>query len=93
MFVSDVEPPVLTCPPNQKVETMVDEDHARVTWYLPLAVDNSGYLPHVSVIPAVIPPTLLPIGDNTITYIAADAARNKQQCSFTIIVIGIQLLI
>ena len=61
---------------------------ARVTWELPLAVDNSGYLPQVKVIPSVIPPTLMPIGDNVVMYIAQDAATNKANCSFIVSVVG-----
>lgn len=38
--------------------------------------------------PVYSPPQLLPIGKETITYIATDRSRNMKNCSFTVTVIG-----
>lgn len=42
----------------------------------------------VQVKPVYTPPQLLPIGRETITYIATDRSGNQANCSFTVTVIG-----
>jgi len=71
-----------------EVETAHDESVGRVDWRVPAAVDNSGYQPSVSVIPALQPPVMLPIGHHTVTYTAEDSNKNKARCTFTITVTG-----
>jgi len=85
----DVTAPVIVCPASVEAETAKDESVGHVEWRVPAAVDNSGFQPTVTVVPALVPPVLLPIGNNTITYTAEDGARNKARCSFTITVRGL----
>ena len=85
----DVTKPVIVCPASAVVETAKDESVGHVQWTVPAAVDNSGFQPTVTVVPALVPPVLLPIGDNTITYTAEDGNKNKARCSFTITVRGL----
>ena len=54
----------------------------------PLAVDNSGYVPSMTSIPAVLPPARFPVGTHKVTYIAADLKGNEAQCHFYISVKG-----
>lgn len=42
----------------------------------------------VQVKPVYSPPQLLPIGKETITYIATDRSGNQANCSFTVTVVG-----
>ena len=81
-------PPVIVCPGSVEAETATDESVGHVEWSVPAAVDNSGFQPIVTVIPALVPPILLPIGNNSITYTAVDNNHNKARCTFTITVKG-----
>jgi len=85
---ADVMAPVIVCPASIEAETAKDESVGHVEWQVPAAVDNSGFQPAVTVIPALVPPVLLPIGNNSITYTAEDANKNKAKCTFTITVRG-----
>ncbi len=85
---SDVTAPVIDCPPDVVAEADWDADNTEVTWSVPVAVDNSPYLPLVSVVPAVVPPTIMPIGVTEVTYVAEDGNRNKAKCSFDVEVRG-----
>lgn len=42
----------------------------------------------VQVKPVYVPPQLLPIGMETVTYFATDRSGNQANCSFTVTVIG-----
>ncbi|TKS92960.1 Sushi, von [Collichthys lucidus] len=85
----DAEPPWIQCPVNIVAET--DERHgtANVSWNVPTATDNSKEEVAVQVKPVYSPPQLLPIGKETITYIATDRSGNQANCSFTVTVIGL----
>ena len=85
---TDSDPPFITCPEDIVVHADKNENTARVDWTIPTAVDNSGFLPTVNVVPVKIPPVDLPIGKTIMTYIAEDPGRNKRKCSFTIYVKG-----
>ena len=58
------------------------------SWTIPMATDNSGARPNVTVFPVVSPPLLLGIEEKTITYTAIDPEGNVANCSFTIKVEG-----
>ena len=88
MLVSDVQPPMIICPRSLVAVTEADSDSAEVQWTVPTAVDNSGVVPAVTVVPAVRPPRRFHIGTTTLTYIAEDLNRNKGKCSFEITVRG-----
>jgi len=79
---------VIVCPASIEAATAKDESVGHVEWRVPAAVDNSGFQPTVTVIPALVPPVLLPIGNNSITYTAEDGNKNKARCSFTVTVRG-----
>lgn len=79
---------MITCPNNITAEASEDENVGAVWWEIPAAVDNSGFLPTVTVVPALIPPVSVPIGENWITYTAEDSNKNKAKCTFAIIVRG-----
>ena len=78
----------MTCPDNVTRRADDGENSAEVTWPVPTAIDNSGFLPTLTVIPALVPPVRLPVGDTVITYVAEDNNRNKQKCRFTVAVKG-----
>lgn len=65
-----------------------DEDTGEAIWNIPIAVDNSGYIPVVTSFPEVLPPKLFPIGENVVTYSAEDLSKNRAECNFTVTVIG-----
>ncbi|CAH1773674.1 unnamed protein product, partial [Owenia fusiformis] len=52
----DESPPVFHCPSDIKVDADEDDNGAMVRWTVPVAIDNSGYLPAMKVVPAVEPP-------------------------------------
>jgi len=85
---ADITAPVIVCPASIEAETAKDESVGHVEWRVPAAVDNSGFQPTVTVIPALVPPVLLPIGNHTITYTAEDSNKNKARCTFAITVRG-----
>ncbi|XP_021351273.1 sushi, von Willebrand factor type A, EGF and pentraxin domain-containing protein 1-like [Mizuhopecten yessoensis] len=82
----DTEPPLLRCPFNIDVEADDTEDSAEVDWIVPLALDNSGYRPSVTVVPAVQPPKRFPIGLTAVKYIAEDHQGNMAKCHFSVII-------
>ncbi|KAL4236643.1 biological adhesion [Mactra antiquata] len=82
----DTSPPFIMCPYNIEAETDLNENTATVSWLVPLAVDNSGYVPILSSIPAVMPPEKFAIGKTKVTYIAEDLNKNRADCHFYIIV-------
>ncbi|XP_060574827.1 LOW QUALITY PROTEIN: sushi, von Willebrand factor type A, EGF and pentraxin domain-containing protein 1-like [Ruditapes philippinarum] len=82
----DTAAPFIMCPYNIEAETDLNENTATVSWQVPLAVDNSGYVPILSSIPAVMPPERFPIGTTKVTYMAEDLNKNKADCHFYIIV-------
>ena len=87
-FIDDT-PPVIHCPRDKMLETDVNEATATVSWKVPDAIDNSVTgLPDVSVIPAMVPPVLLPIGTTHITYVAEDDSKNTKKCRFRVTVRG-----
>ncbi|XP_027142800.1 sushi, von Willebrand factor type A, EGF and pentraxin domain-containing protein 1 isoform X2 [Larimichthys crocea] len=84
---TDAEPPWIQCPVNIVAETDERRGTANVSWNVPTATDNSKEEVAVQVKPVYSPPQLLPIGKETITYIATDRSGNQANCSFTVTVI------
>ncbi|KAM9717511.1 LOW QUALITY PROTEIN: sushi, von Willebrand factor type A, EGF and pentraxin domain-containing protein 1 [Menidia menidia] len=84
---TDTEPPSIRCPPDIVMETAERRGTAVVIWDVPEPEDNSGEEVAVQVKPVYSPPQLLPIGRETITYIASDRAGNRANCSLTVSVI------
>ncbi|PWA28849.1 hypothetical protein CCH79_00012875 [Gambusia affinis] len=85
--MADTEPPQLQCPADIVAETDERRGTANVSWNVPTAVDNSNEEVVVQVKPVYNPPQLLPIGKETITYIATDRTGNQANCSLTVTVI------
>nr|XP_033465702.1 sushi, von Willebrand factor type A, EGF and pentraxin domain-containing protein 1 isoform X2 [Epinephelus lanceolatus] len=83
----DTEPPGIQCPGNIVAETDERRGTANVSWNVPTATDNSREEVVVQVKPVYTPPQLLPIGEETITYIGTDRSGNQANCSFTVTVI------
>ncbi|XP_047448268.1 sushi, von Willebrand factor type A, EGF and pentraxin domain-containing protein 1 isoform X2 [Mugil cephalus] len=84
---TDAEPPRLQCPADIVAETDERRGTANVSWDIPNATDNSKEEVAVQVKPVYSPPQLIPIGKETITYIATDRSGNQANCSFTVTVI------
>ncbi|CAN8010379.1 unnamed protein product, partial [Ixodes pacificus] len=83
----DLEPPTIrNCPEDMEVDSEPGYAEALVDWELLEASDNSGESLMLSVVPAVMPPQLFPIGTSDITYWAEDAAGNKAFCNFSVVV-------
>ena len=76
------------CPYDVDTVTDPNENTASVHWEVPLAVDNSGYVPILTSVPAVIPPSEFPMGTTKVMYIAEDLNKNKADCYFLIKVKG-----
>ncbi|XP_022109740.1 uncharacterized protein LOC110989561 isoform X3 [Acanthaster planci] len=82
--VQDVLKPNVTCPDSFSLNTDPNKGTATMTWMDAQASDNVAVTSLVSS-PANGSP--LPVGLNTITYTATDAAQNTITCSFNITVI------
>jgi hypothetical protein len=81
--VKDFLPPVLVCPPNQTANASPGQCAAVVSYPPPTVVENC---PPATV--SCTPPSgsTFPVGNTTVVCIAADAAGNKDTCSFTVTV-------
>ena len=84
----DTTAPFIMCPYDIDTVTNPNENKASVQWEVPLAVDNSGYVPILTSVPAVIPPAEFPMGTTKVTYIAEDLNKNKADCFFLVQVMG-----
>ncbi|KAK7501166.1 hypothetical protein BaRGS_00007651, partial [Batillaria attramentaria] len=83
----DQTPPFMQCPDNIEVGADEDNDTTEVTWPVPVAVDNSGFIPVLTSDPAVVPPERFPIGITIVTYRAEDLSQNVAKCKFYVLVI------
>ena len=88
MYYSDTTAPFIMCPYHIDTVTDPNENTATVQWEVPLAVDNSGYVPILTSVPAVIPPSEFPMGATKVTYIAEDLNKNEAVCYFMVKVMG-----
>ncbi|ESO11988.1 hypothetical protein HELRODRAFT_158373 [Helobdella robusta] len=89
-YCKDITPPEMTCPSDQTVRTVLNENVALVSWNHPKPTDNSNISPYLYIIPSVHSPTYLPIGKHTIQYVAEDMGKNKAQCLFDVTVVDIE---
>ena len=88
VFFSDKTPPYIQCPENIEIPSDPENDTTEVTWAVPVAVDNSGFIPVLTSDPAVVSPTHIPIGITIVTYRAEDLSENVAKCKFYILVLG-----
>uniref|UniRef100_A0A8C6KVM3 Sushi, von Willebrand factor type A, EGF and pentraxin domain-containing protein 1 n=1 Tax=Nothobranchius furzeri TaxID=105023 RepID=A0A8C6KVM3_NOTFU len=84
---ADTEPPRIQCPADIVAQTDERRSTTNISWNAPTATDNSNEEVVVQMKPVYSPPQLLPIGKETITYIATDRSANQANCSFTVTVI------
>eukprot|EP00050_Salpingoeca_kvevrii_P022899 m.133922 g.133922 ORF g.133922 m.133922 type:complete len:1478 (-) comp9868_c1_seq2:1800-6233(-) len=82
--VTDVEPPVFSCPADIVANNEAGRYAARVAWTVPTATDNSGQ-------PVVIhrshdPGSYYPVGKTRVRIIGRDVFRNEHSCTFLITV-------
>ncbi|MEM6345238.1 MAG: HYR domain-containing protein [Bacteroidota bacterium] len=84
--VNDTENPALTCPANITVNNTPGLCEAVVTYAAPVGTDNC---PGVStaLFNGLASGSAFPVGVNTVTYRATDAAGNTTDCFFTVTVI------
>ncbi len=80
--VVDTQPPSITCPPSRTVSNDPGKATAVVT-FTPTSTDNC---PGVSLVSSPVSGAAFPIGTNTVTCTATDAAGNQSQCKFTVTV-------
>eukprot|EP00043_Microstomoeca_roanoka_P011984 m.113312 g.113312 ORF g.113312 m.113312 type:complete len:2350 (-) comp15356_c3_seq1:622-7671(-) len=85
--VTDVTPPVVTCPPDIERVTEVDVPGRAVTWTLNNGTDNSGLA--VSMQLSNASGTFFPIGVHTVTVTGTDHAGLVSSCDFTVKVVGV----
>jgi hypothetical protein len=87
-YFADTSPPIMRCPRDIETEADADDSSAEVVWRPPVALDNSGIRPLVTVLPAIEPPKRFPIGFTKVKYVAEDLSGNKVKCTFTVRVKG-----
>ncbi|XP_071804899.1 uncharacterized protein [Asterias amurensis] len=78
----DEKPVIVNCSSDIYVNTTLGSNMEVVDWQLPTATDNSGSV----VLTQNDPGRAFPIGETSITYIAADDANNVERCMFSIFV-------
>ena len=82
--LTDVTPPVITCPANQaKTPTNGGTCWTNITWNAATATDNCS-TPTVKQIAGPASGSCIGYGVSTITYKATDAKGNSATCSFTV---------
>ena len=85
----DVTPPTFenSCPSDLSVPLDIS-GRATANWTVPVARDNSGEIPVVTVSPVGVYPPYEFNETTTITYTARDTSGNKKHCTFKITVEG-----
>jgi hypothetical protein len=81
--VVDTTPPTVTCPAPVTVTAPVGEDFAVATYGSATVTDNC---PGATVTCLPVSGSSFPVGTNTVTCTAVDAAGNTNTCSFSVIV-------
>ncbi|XP_061166124.1 sushi, von Willebrand factor type A, EGF and pentraxin domain-containing protein 1-like [Saccostrea echinata] len=82
----DKSPPNLFCPADIQQIAPDDDNTVEIMWQPPLALDNSGLIPILTVVPAVEPPKRFPIGVTYVKYIAEDLSGNREKCRFSVVI-------
>lgn len=84
--VVDEEAPEITCADNIVVNIPDGDCETIVTYDLPIATDNCNLI-SVDLTSGLASGESFPVGVNTVTYTATDAANNTTTCSFTVTVL------
>ena len=94
LYFSDTQPPSFgsSCPNSTTFSLPKSENSMIVDWTAPTATDNSGMVQNISVMPVVLPPIRMTIGEKNITYTAVDKEGNIASCSFIIRVVGMSII-
>ncbi|XP_072013342.1 scavenger receptor cysteine-rich domain-containing protein DMBT1-like isoform X2 [Amphiura filiformis] len=84
--IPDTEPPEITDCPTTIFTTVYDRSSqdVSVSWRQPIATDNSGEIPSVTI--SHPPGSVFPIGFTIVTYTFMDPAGNQAECNFEVIV-------
>ncbi len=83
VIVVDNTPPTITCPSNISTQVLPGVTTAAVNFPLPVASDTCSTASVVCVPPSG---TSFPLGTNTVTCTATDAANNQSVCTFHVMV-------
>ena len=93
-YLTDQQPPTITCPPNSSNGTDPERPTRTVTWNDPVVSDNSE-LHNPNAAPTVVrspshitSPYDFPVGVTRITYTATDRSNLSSSCVFTVTVEG-----
>ena len=100
--IADTTSPVVTCPPNETVNTNqfncfdtytfpvpTVNDNCQSTWEWDILIENNSNFPQTfidNVVAGITNVSDLPVDTNHITYTITDACGNKSQCTFDVIV-------
>jgi len=87
--VEDVEAPVITCPSDTSIVTMINTCWMQVWYDAPVITDNCD-ASSLTVSYSAPPGSLFNIGDSTVVVTVTDAAGNQTTCSFVVTVIDPQ---
>ena len=77
---------MITCPPNQTVNTEQSKAYAFVSWTDPQVTDNSGQIPTITC--DAVSGNQFGIGETGVTCQAVDPTGNQATCTFTVNVKG-----
>jgi hypothetical protein len=87
VIVTDVQPPVITCPVNQTVNTAdASCTSAAVTYATPTATDNCAPAPTLTRISGPGSGSAFPAGTTNVVWRATDGAGRTATCSFAVTV-------
>ncbi len=87
IIVTDAQPPLITCPPNQSVNTAAAScTSAPVTYATPTATDNCAPAPALTRISGLPSGSAFPAGTNNVVWRATDGSGRTATCSFSVTV-------
>jgi hypothetical protein len=87
VVVTDAQPPVITCPPNQSVNTAATScTSAAVTYATPTATDNCTPAPTVTRTSGPASGSAFPTGTTNVVWRATDGAARTATCAFSVTV-------
>jgi hypothetical protein len=87
VVISDVTPPVITCPANISVNNDPGVCNAAVTYVAPIGTDNcAGVITTQTDVTGLSSGSSFPIGTTILEYTTTDVAGNTDVCSFTVTV-------
>ncbi|MEO7530087.1 MAG: HYR domain-containing protein, partial [Sediminibacterium sp.] len=88
VLIQDITAPVIVCPASFQRTSDYGVCGRTITWTMPTATDNCSGVVTVTQIAGLPSGSVYPVGVNSITLRATDAAGNTSTCSFNITVIN-----